>query len=105
MAASSWSRSRCRSRSWSPDAPYVVRVTAHDLVQHVPAAPTRGRHAPARSALDRAQRFRSVPTLGGVAHHPEEAAQGLVVGMDLDVVAEGGRGVVESAGDLAELRA
>ena len=49
-----------------------------------------------RSDLDGAQRLRAIPTLGGASHHREEAAQTLVLDMDLDVVAQGGGGVVES---------
>src|SRR5215208_7940005 len=58
-----------------------------------------------RSALDRAQRLRAIPTLGGASHHLEEAAQTLAVDMDLDVVAQDGRGVVECRVDFAELTA
>src|ERR671922_649188 len=55
-----------------------------------------------RSGLYRAQRFRAIPTLSGAPHHREEVVQTLVVGMDLDVVAQGGGGIVESGLDLAE---
>src|ERR671922_239730 len=55
-----------------------------------------------RSGLYRAQRFRAIPTLSGAPHHREEVVQTLVVGMDLDVVAQGGGGIVESGLDFAE---
>ena len=58
-----------------------------------------------RSALDWAQRFRAIPTLGSAAHHREEVVESLIVAMDLDVVAQGRGGVVKSRFDFAELRA
>src|SRR4051812_10294183 len=58
-----------------------------------------------RSALDRAERSRAIPTLGSAADHREEVAEPLIVDMDLDVVAQGRGGVVEGRFDFAELRA
>ena len=51
------------------------------------------------------KRFRPVPTLGALAHHLEEVAQSLAVDVDLDVVAQRGRRVVEGDVDSAKLGA
>jgi hypothetical protein len=45
------------------------------------------------------------PSVGVPPHHPEEVAQAFAVDVDLDVVAQGGGGVVKSRFEFAELTA